>query len=752
MGDGGDGQIRRLSFHGDGNLPDRRPDSRLDLWAPEPREALAFNLAEYWGLLIKHRILVASVFAVSVVLGLVATLLTTPVYTASTTLQIDREAARIVTVDDVSPGEAATQGQEFFQTQYGLLRSRSLAARVVESLGLTRSESFLRTMKIDVPEASTPQRAAAERREAVLRAVQENTQVRPVLGSRLVSVSFESPDPALSARVANAYAENFIQSNLDRKFESSSYAREFLEERLQQTKTRLEAAERQLVAYAADQRVVNVGESASGDGSSDGTQSLSAGSLVSINQALSAARVSRVAAEEKWRQASASPATSLPEVLQNPVVQRLTAERAALSADYEQKLQIFRPESPQMQQLKAQLDETDRQIQTVADAVRNSIRQQYLVAVNEERSLQARVSALEGDVIDFRNRSIQYNILKREVDSTRTLYEGLLQRYKEVGVAGGVAANNISIVDRAEAPLKPSKPQMIPNLALAAAIGLGLGLLAAFLIEALDDSLATPEDVESKLGELVLGVVPELKKEVTPVEALKDIRSGFAEAYYSLRTSLQFSTANGAPKTILVTSSRPGEGKSTTALALARGFAQIGQRVLLVDADLRNPSMHRLLGVGYPRGLSSLLSGAVDFDQAVQETSDSNLAFMPCGPLPPNPAELLTGVRVSAFLDRAARAFDIVVIDGPPVLGFADSPGLAAKVAGTLFVVESRGSRRGQVRGALRRLSVGDAKILGVVLTKFAAPSAQYGGYDYAYDYDYGLAEPEAPKKKAAAR
>jgi capsular exopolysaccharide synthesis family protein len=557
----------------------------------------------------------------------------------------------------------------------------------------------------------------------------------------------------LAARVANGVAENFIQSNLDRKFESSSYAREFLEERITQTKDRLESAERQLVAYAANQQIINVGEPSEGAATGGATESLTSNNLVALNSALARTRAERVAAEERWRSAGTSDLMTLPEVLQNPTVQRLTEQRALLDAEYQQKLSIYQPDYPEMVQLKARIDEADGQIRTIASNIRSSIQSQYQIAANQERSLQAQVNALKGDVLDLRDRSIQYNILQRELDTTRTLYEALLQRYKEVGVTGGVTANNISIVDLATPPREPSKPSLLLNMALAAMLGLGLGVLAALVLEALDETLATPDDVEKKLGVAVLGVTPFLEKGETPLEALADIRSGFSEAYYSLRTALQFSTPDGAPGTLLVTSARPAEGKSTTAYATALNLARVGKRVLLVDGDLRNPSMHRVVGVENERGMSNLLSGSADLAGVVRPTSQENLFFIPCGPLPPNPAELWGGDRLPQFLAETRNNFDHVIIDGPPVLGFADSPILAAAVSGVLFALESHGTRRGQARGALKRLQVGRAHLLGVVLTKFSTKSAayNYGGYDYAYDYHYG-AEPEAKAGKKGKR
>lgn len=716
--------------------------------ADRPGEQPIVDLALYWRLALKRRVLILGCFFGALALGAALTLLMTPIYTAKATLQIDREAARIFNSEEVTPGESMIQGEEFFQTQYGLLRSRSLAERVIENEGFASSDAALKSIGIEAPTNTGTAAARAEaRRSAALEAMQNNLSVSPIRGSRLVAVGYDHPDPVVAARIANSFAENFIQSNLDRKFESSRYAREFLEERIAQTKARLEAAERQLVAYAANQQIINVTEPGVGGNESGPTQSLTSNNLVALNSSLAEAKAKRVEAEERWRSARTTSLMTLPDVLQNSSIQRLSEQRALLNAEYQQKLSTYRPEYPEMLRLKAQIDEVEGQIQSIAADIRSSIRSQYEIAASQERSLQRQVTGLTGDVLDLRDRSIQYNILQRELDTTRTLYEGLLQRYKEVGVTAGVTTNNISIVDSATPPEKPSKPDFMLNLALAALLGLGLGLGLALILEALDETIATPDDAENKLGVPVLGVVPLLDKGETTSSALADIRSGFSEAYYSLRTALQFSTPDGAPASLLVSSARPAEGKSTTAYSVALNLARVGKRVLLVDGDLRNPSMHRVVGAENERGISNLLSGSADLASLAQRTSHENLSFIPCGPLPPNPAELWGGDRVRQFLKEARNNFDHVVIDGPPVLGFADAPLLAAAVGGVLFVVEARGTRRGQARGALRRLNVGQAHILGVVLTKFNAKTTSYGGYDYAYDYKYGGDHAPADRK-----
>jgi capsular exopolysaccharide synthesis family protein len=715
------------------SLRDQGPDH---FGEPVERE-VELDLAKYWAMLMKHRLLIAGSVLAAVVIGLVVTLLTPPTYTAAATVQIDREATRVLDSEETGAADLRFS-VEFFQTQYGLIRSRSLAERVIDSLGLASSDVFIEQMggEFEAREGETAAQQMARRREMVIGLIAGGLDVSAQRDSRLVEITFSSPSAAVSARMANAIAENYIQSNLDRKFDASLYVREFLEARIAETKARLEATERQLVQYADDQQIIRLEDSTNAGAGAQ--SSLAANSLSTINQALSQARVDRISAEERWRQARGAPLMSIPEVIASPAIQAMVAQRVAVEAEYQQKSSVLQADYPEMVELQNRIDELNSQIRSLAVSIRDGIRAQYEIALNQERALQSRVNGLSTDVLDLSGRSVEYNILLRELDTSRQLYDGLLQRYKEVGVTGGVTANNVSLIDRAIAPKTPSSPKLPLNLALAFVLGLGLGVVAAFLIEALDDSITTPGDVEEKLGLPGLGNIPLLDKDEDAISALRDVRSPFSEAYYSLRTALQFTTSHGAPKSLLLTSARPGEGKSTTAFATALNLSRIGKRVLLVDGDLRNPSMHRVLEMDNSQGMSNFLSGSADLNGVVRKTPFATLDFIPCGPLPPNPAELWSGDRLQVLLDQALAVYDHVVIDGPPVLGFADAPLLSSSVEGTLFVLESRGTGRRQALGALRRLSFARGHVLGAVLTKFQANKTRNDGYDYSYDYDYG--------------
>jgi capsular exopolysaccharide synthesis family protein len=544
-----------------------------------------------------------------------------------------------------------------------------------------------------------------------------------------VKVNFDSPDAAFSAQVVNALGEAFIAANLERRFDASSYAKTYLEERLQQMRQRLEDAESQLVQFARAEGIVNI----------DDRESLTGRNLSELNIALSRAQDDRVRTEAKWRQAEATPGAALPDVLDSKLIQDLQAKRAEAAAQYQDQLRIFKPGYPLLNQLNGQVAELDRQIGVEVANIKSSIAAEYHAAADRERLLRGELNAARTEALDLQQRSVKYNILKREVDTSRELYEGLLQRYREIGIAGGVGTNNISIVDRGELPGSPFKPNLLLNLALGLLLGAFGGVLLAFVLDYLDDSVKAPDDVEHGLGLAVLGVIPKLA-DGTPAQALADPRSPFAEAYRSLRTSLQFSTDEGVPRTLLVTSSSPTEGKSTTALALARNFAQLGQRVLLIDTDLRNPSLHRVLGEPNAVGLSNHLAGSAVAREVVRPLADlPTLHIVTSGPLPPNPAELLAGPKLLAFLAMAGERYDQIILDGPPVMGLADAPIVASIASGTLLVIEAGSTRVGQVRAAARRLLAARARLVGTLLTKFDPRKA---GYNYGYGghayYAYG--------------
>lgn len=322
------------------------------------------------------------------------------------------------------------------------------------------------------------------------------------------------------------------------------------------------------------------------------------------------------------------------------------------------------------------------------------------------------------------------------------LYDGLLQRFKELSAEAGVTTNNISIVDTAEEPRRPTSPKLFVNLGIGIILGLLTAAAIVLLREMFDDRVRLPEDVPEKLGLPLMGSIPQLGPNIVVREALEAPKSELAEAFQALRATLELSTSNGVPQSLLVTSSRPSEGKSTTSYAVARTFARQGRRVILIDADLRRPSLHKVLETDNKGGMSNLLAGQMTVAEVIRPTEAPNLSFISSGPIPPDPAQLLETQTVRLVLDQLRAECDLVVVDGPPVLGLADALELASAAEGVLFVVESGSMHFGGVRASLKRLRDVHAPLLGVVLNKFNAQQAGYGtNYAYAYTYRYGATE-----------
>ncbi len=706
--------------------------------------AKGFDFYKYLRIITKYRWLILSTTVTALVLAAIVTFLTTPIYRATASLQIDREAVKVVGNDNLQPQEQNT-GLEFYQTQYELLGARSLAERVISTLGLLDDPAFasdgqksmisIVTNFLSGNSNSNDRDKTLDFRERkVADRLQESLTIAPVRGSRMVKISIDSTDAATAQRVVNGFAEVFIADNLDRRYDSSSYARKFLEERIQQLKVKLEDSEKQVVQYAEKQGIINL----------DDKKSLASTDLEAINAKLTEAHNSRVKLEVLWAQAKQAQGFGFQQILDSKAIQENRKLRTQLAAEYQQKLGLYKPAYPLMIQLRNQIKELDRDAETEVAAIKSSIESQYIGAKNEEEDLASQLEKSKAEVVDQRGRSIQYNILQREVDTNRTLYDGLLQRYKEIGVSGAVGTNNISIVDKAALPIIPRSPKLSLNLALALVAGLLIGILAALGLDYLDDSFKSPEDVEREVGLTVIGVVPKPKKDQDIETELNDPRSAMAEAIRSLRTGLQFATADGLPKTLLVTSSKPSEGKTTTTIGLAKSLASIGLNVLLIDADLRNASIHKRMFCSNELGLSNYLTGAKTPDEVVQGSGLQGLEIMSSGPLPPNPAELLSGPKFMTLLALAAESFDVVLIDGPPVMGLADAPLLASMTQATLMVVAANETRRSVFKVALRRLQNARANVIGALLSKFDSSQTGYGyGYGYGeYEYhSYGLKE-----------
>jgi succinoglycan biosynthesis transport protein ExoP len=733
--------------------------------AGDPEQPL--QLRDLLRIFLKRKWTILAVFTISAIFAVVLTYLAPPVYRATTTIQIERFAPRVFDYKDVSQSESIDyDSQDFYNTAYELLKSRAVTERAVEDLGMRKQGGAPAA-------AETPAKPAEERapvhlvhdffnrlrgaappveidpavREdnAVVGAFQGSVNVEPVRRSRLVRVHFDSTDPFFAAKAVNVLAQAFINVNLERRYEASAYAKTFLEEKLLQTKARLEDSERELVRFSRELEIINIDEK----------QNVFSQNLQEYNTALAKAEQERIRAEVLHRQAQDNPESLVMLQRENrdfQAFQALKLSRAKLEAEYQEGLKVYKPAFPKMLALQGQIVEIDNQIRKELDEIRNSATATFRASKAQEELLRAKLGKAKQEMLDLQGRTIRYSILKREVDTNRSLYDGLLQRLKEVGVAGGATINNISVVDKAQVPLFPYKPNLRGNLSLGMMIGLMLGLMVAWLLEHLDDSIRFVEDVERETNAPVLGVVPMLKGvEVGKSSTLAlgphtEPTSAFAEAYRSVRTALQFSTPSGAPRRLVVTSSSKNEGKSTTALALAINFAQMGKPVLLIDADLRNPVLHKLLKTTNKSGLSNYLSGSMGALEVTRPTEIPHLFVMTTGPLPPNPVELLSSIKLLNLLSQCEEHFAHVIVDGPPVLGIADAIVLCNQVENSVFVVESGRTRKAQAKAAIKRLRQAGVNPLGVILTKIDAYHDLYGYHSYYYQY--AAAQPPAGTRK----
>ena len=713
-------------------------ESRMALEAFLQQQDAESPLTQYLQVLVRQKWIVLAIIVACVLAAAFVNAMTTKLYRASGSMEIAREAARVVNGDGTT-GKAAGGGaaaMEFYQTQYGLLRSRALAEATVTSLRLADNPTFLYGYNGGKAPANglKGDRRARELRAAQL--VQGHLTVEPTRGSSLVLVSFDSPDPALSASVVNSLAKNYISANLNRRFQASAYARSYLQQKLEEMRVKLEASERALVAYAGKEKIINF-ESGSVDKEGDPAPGVSVVStdLRALNDALNAAKIDRAQAEARYQQAQRSGGLTAAESLSDTTINNLRNSRAQLQAEYQKLSAQFRTDYPQMVALRQQIAELDKQIGGQGGVVLASLRSAYQAAVQRQGELQKQVDGLKSGVLDLRERSVEYGTLQRDTDTNRAQYNALLQQYKEIDIAAGVGSNNVSVVDAALSG-GLVQPRSTMNLLLGLLIGVLIGGAAAFILEQLDESIIAPHDLERKLGVPLLGSVPRVPDSEVSIDLLEDSKTPLAEAYLSLQTALRLTTSKGAPNVLFVTSSRPSEGKSTTAMAVARNFAALGKRTILIDADLRNPSVHKMLGFANSAGLTNMLAGATDLPTYVRKGPVDLLSVMSSGPIPPNPAELLAGPNLSTLFDRLLKeGYEHVVVDGPPVLGLADAPLIASYAQATMFVVAAKNTHTRTARVSLRRLADVHANILGAVLTKFDAKRV---GYDYGYNYDYG--------------
>ncbi len=702
-------------------------------------------LTQYLRILRRWRWLILSAVAGVFVLGLIITLLMKPYYTATATIEIARESDNIIQVQGVQR-EASVNDLEFYQTQYGLLKSQTLAERVATTSKLVDDPSFFELYGAKPSQDAGQMLANGKfsdagrdlRRRAAGKILLSNLKVVPINSSRLVDIKLSSPNPKMAADIVNKWTELFILSNLERRVDRTAYARKFLEGRIDQLRQKLEESERQLVENAADQQIITfstLNGGTDGKGTTTSERSLATADLEQLNSALGEATTDRIRAQSDLLKNGPS---SGPE--NESATSGLRQRRAEVAAEYAKLMVQFEPGYPKARALASQIAQLDRSIALEDSRMRSSARSvresTYRSAIARERSLQVRVNELKNSVIEQRRRGIEYTIYQREVDTNRELYNGLLQRYKEIGVAGGVGTNNVAIVDQARVPRAPSSPNFLLNLALSLFAGLGIAAALTFALEQIDETISDPSRMEEELGIPALGAIP-LSKTGNLLEELSDRKSAIAESYISLQASLQFATSHGFPRSLSITSTRASEGKSTTSFALAQHLARTKKKVVLIDGDLRSPSVHHFVNKKNDVGVSNFLAGSDDLSRMIQSIDSSDLKIISAGPIPPNAGELLNGPRMGQLIDRLLTAYDHVIVDAPPVLGLADALLISKVTEGTIFVISSHSLKLSMIRMAIARLKSVGTNIIGGVLSKFDEKRAYYG-YGYEYGYGYG--------------
>jgi polysaccharide biosynthesis transport protein len=698
----------------------------------------------YWAMLARWRWVIAGILAACLAIGLFATLVTDPRYTAQSRIEISRAQKNITNVPGIEQSAGAWDN-EFYDTQYALLRSESLALRVARNLKLASDPAYFTAHGVDIDSLPETSGAGLRQREGMAAGLLlQNVTIDPIRSSSLVNILYTSRSPTLSARIANAWPREFIGSTIDRQFATTADARNYLEERLNALRVRLAQSENDLIAFSNANDLVKLSAVRDADGTTQEPRTLVAANLESLNAALLTARTDRIAAESKAR----TNGTSSAEVIQNPAIANLRSKRSEVAAEYARMLVQFEPGYPAAQAVKSQLDALDAAIARESARVVGSNRAAYREAVARERELAAQVNGEKATFDRQQRATIQYNVLQREVDTNRQLYHALLQRYKEIGVAGNVGATNIAIVDPANVPGGPSSPDLQRNLLLALLAGLALAAVAVVILEQIDEGIRDPHDVERRLHLPLLGTVPITKG--APSSELADPKSALAESYVSARTALQLATSHGFPKSVVVTSAQPGEGKSVTALALAAAVGRAGKSALLVDGDMRSPMLHEMLGETNGPGLSNLLAGDDNSGDHIRSTSLKGVSVLLAGPAPPSASDLLSSDRLATLLAEFTARFDHVIFDAPPIIGLADAPLLAGATEGSILVVEAERTALRTVRNAVHRLKAARGRLFGAIVTKVPHAQLPYG-YGGTYGYGYGT-EGERGEAASAAR
>ncbi len=701
--------------------------------APAPRQQF-FNFSAVRGILYRQRWLVAGAVAFALICGVVITLLTVPTYQAYAKVAIKPSGQYIIESESVDQGFSPNQIYDFMATQTEIIRSRSMAEQVVDDLDLAaRTDLLGKEIEESRPKGISDAQWKKQKRQMAASVLAGSVRADVPTNNWVISIGFVSERPDLAAEIANGYADAFVASGSRNSTQSNRYALEYLRQQIEDVRTRLAQSEQSANAYARSTGII---VQPTGDEAGTST-TLTGSNLTSINARAAEAKAVRIEAEQRWRAIQNLPASQLREVQGSPVLQAAVAERSSRLAQLADLRQRYNDEFPQIQNLLAQVAELDRQIERSGNEVKAAARSDYLVALKQEQALEAELGSLASERLVEQDRQVELSVLEREAQAARNELESLLNRYNQINSAATLDNGLITKIDSAIVPGAPFAPNLYKNLGLALVFGIALAGALAVLRETFDDRIRSLDDVEDKLGLSLLGHTPHV--EHSDIDVIGNDRfSSLMEAYSSVRAAIDFSLPRNR-NVIQFTSSQPSEGKSTTAVILAELAAGLGRKTLLIDADLRRPSVAKLLGIEKPKvGFVEVLLGHVELQDAVVPGSNENLDILPIGEIPPNPTELMSSPALRSLIERYRKDYSLIIFDSCPVMGLADAPLLANLVDGTVFILEANRVPFGQARTAVRRLTMAGGKMIGVVLTKYKALDAgQSQNYQYGY-YEYG--------------
>lgn len=698
---------------------------------PTDLEEEELHLRDYWKIILKYRWFVLSCFVIVSALGIIWTFMQRPIYRATSTIWIEKEAPKVVSFQEVLSVDTSTT--DYYQTQYQILQSQTIARKVIYKLKLYQNPEFVSMDGIPVEQPKNYD----EIDMGIVNAFLSRLKIEPIRNSRIVKINYETFTPELSALIANTIADIYIEQSLETKTGVSQDAVAWLQKKIEELRQKVEASEMRVQKYKEENQIISLEE----------RETVLAQRLNELNQQLMDAQLKRVEAETRYKnleRLSREPEMiqSTQEVIGNSFIQSLKSQEVALEKEYAEMSKKYGPKHPQLLRLRSQLEEIKHRINLEVRKIVNSIKTEYEVALAREETIRKAFEDMKREAQEFNKKSIEFGVLKRQAESDRQMYEILLKRLNEASVGEDIQAVNVRVVDRAVVPKSPVKPRKLLNISLSMLMGLGLGVLLAFFFEYLDNTFRTPDDVEETLGIPFLGLVPDIKLKEGESDAERDLivqkrpRSTSAEAFRSIRTNLLLSSANHKPGVILITSPGPFEGKSLSAINLSLILAQTGDRVLLVDADMRKPRVFKVFGLDDSRGLSTLLTGHSEIKDVIFESGIPNLYLLPAGPRPPNPAELLGSEKMAQVLKELTREFEHIVLDSPPLIAVTDSAVLSTIVDGVVMVLKAGQTTKDLAKRAHKNLKDLKAKIIGAILNDVDFERERYYYY-YPYYYKY---------------